>query len=99
MRHFGHSIGHLLYKRQQLETEPNSEMADVESSDSDMVYSEDLEDKQDGNDNESTGANLEDDEVGNSDVDDNDGESEADSDDCHWDSDGGESVKGGYRSF
>lgn len=97
MRHFGHSVGHLQYERQQ--TEPDLEMAEVESSDSDMAYIE--EDEQVGDDDVDTGANLEVDGVGDSDIDDNDGGSEAD--DYHSghdrDSDSGNSVKGGYGSF
>ena len=97
MRHFGHSVGHLQYERQQ--TEPDLEMAEVESSDSDMAYIE--EDEQVGDDDVDTGANLEVDGVGDSDIDDNDRGSKAD--DYHSghdrDSDSGDSVEGRYGSF
>ena len=96
MRHFGHSVGHLQYERQQ--AEPNLEMAEVESSDDDMAYIE--EDKQCGTSDMDTGAELEDG-AGDSDVDDDDRGSEAD--DCYSvsdrDSDDGDSVEGGYGSF
>ena len=96
MRHFGHSVGHLQYEIQQ--TEPDSEMAEIESSDSDMAHIE--EDEQVGDSDADTGADLED-VVGGSDVDDDDRESETD--DCYSvsdrSSDGGDSVEGGYGSL
>jgi len=107
MRHFGHGVGHLQYKRQQ--TEPDGKIAEVESSDSDMVDIE--EDKQDGNDDVDMGTSLEDDGVGNSDVDDddggsednNDGGSDSEADACHSihdrDSDGSDSMEVRYGSF